>query len=160
MRQTNSPAKLISLGVWNIDSYQPDVTTTGIPTGYTLFRDDPDVATTAAKQTQFSLYPSPDNKYNIEIRYFNELSDLSANGDISIIPLPYHYVLVDVAEWLSAKFLNDEDEARLKENAEMSIAKMIEMESSHGDRLPVMHSTDDTPTSRFIRFPSKYEQPD
>lgn len=159
VRQSSTPLKLSNLGVWTLDLYQPDIQTVAAPTGYILFRQDPDIATTAAKQTQISFFPIPDAQYSIEVRYAKELSDLSADGDIPNLPVPYHTVMVDGAEWLGAKFLNDQREPQLKQAYEFSLQKMIEMESSHADYFPVLASSDQEATSRYLPFPTTYEQP-
>ena len=159
VRQTNTPLKLTQLGVWTTDLYRPDVNTTGNPTGYYLFRNSPDVAATASKQRQISFYPAPDDEYNIEIRYFLEQADLSADGDIPYLPVPFHSVLVDGAEWLGAKFLNSSDQERLKKAYEYGLATMISKESEHGDYFPVLGSSDDIPTRALLLPPGHFENP-
>lgn len=159
VRQSNTPRKLTRMGIFTFDSYQPDVQTTGQPTAYYLFRYNPDTAATSAKQYQIGLFPIADDEYNIEYRYMLNQDDLSADGDIPYLPVPYHSVLVDGAEWLGSKFLNDPKEAELKQQYEFNLEKLIERESAHGDWMPVLGSSDAQPTSRFLPFPTSYEQP-
>ncbi len=158
-RQSNTPMKLTNLGVWTLDSYQPDVSTVGMPTAYYRFRNDPEIAATAAKAIQVGFFPSPDDEYNIEFRYMKQLADLSADTDISEIPVQYHTLMVDGAEWLGAKFLNDSAEDDLKKAYEFGIAQIIDKENAHGDWMPVLGSTDMQNTSRFLPFPGEFEQP-
>lgn len=158
-RQSSTPTKLTNLGIWTIDSYQPQIDTVGAPAGYYLFRNSPDVAANAAKQRQMAFIPSPDSIYNVEVRYFLAQTDLSADGDIPFLPVPYHSLLVDGAEWLGAKFLNDSAEDDLKKAYEFGIAQLIEKENAHGDWMPVLGSTDTNRTSRFLPFPGHFEQP-
>lgn len=159
VRQSKTPRKLTALGLWTLDSYQPDISTVGVPTGYYLFRNSPDVAATSAKQRQMAFFPSPDDEYNIEVRYLMSLTDLSADGDIPQMPIPYHTLLVDGAEWLGAKFLNDANEDTLKKSYEFAVQQMIDKENAHGDWMPVLGSTDTQNTSRFLPFPATFEQP-
>lgn len=159
VRQANTPLKLTQLGIWTLDQFQPDIQTTAPPSGYHLFRDDPDTAATSAKQRQISFFPSPDDEYNMEIRYIYQLTDLSADGDIPILPVPYHSVMLDGAEWLGAKFLNDSKEPQLKQAYEFSIQKLIDKENALGDWLPVVGMGDQDRGSRFLPFPSTFEQP-
>ena len=158
-RQSNSPLKLTNLGVFTLDTYQPDITATEVPTAYYTFRLDPEVAATAAKQMQVGFFPVADDEYNIEFRYMLQLADLSADGDIPFLPAQQHTLMVDGAEWLGAKFLNDSGQDDLKKAYEFGVQKMVESANSNGDWMPVLGSTDTQNTSRFLPFPSTYEQP-
>lgn len=158
-RQSNTPLKLTNLGVWTMDTYQPAINTVSMPTAYYTFRLDPDIAATAAKAHQVGFFPSPDSIYNIEFRYFLEQTDLSADGDIPFLPVPYHTVMVDGAEWLGSKFLNDGNQEKLKKAYEYSVQQLIDNENAHGDWMPVLGSTDTQNTSRFLPFPTTFEQP-
>ena len=155
-RQSDRPAKLAKLGIWTMDSYQPDINTTGSPLGYFLFNLDPDIAATAAKQVHVGFFPAPDGVYNIEFRYELLLTDLSADTDISYIPQPYLEALLLGAEYMGAKFLNAPDKAEIKQAYEFQIQKMIETESAHGDYFPVLGSNDGGNGSKFLPMPSGY----
>jgi hypothetical protein len=113
-RQSSTPLKLTNLGIWTLDTYQPAVNTVSMPTAYYRFRNDPEIAATAAKAIQVGFFPSPDNEYNIEFRYMKQLADLSSDTDIPEIPVQYQTVMVDGAEWLGSKFLNDGNQDKLK----------------------------------------------
>ena len=211
VRQTSTPLKLTNLGVWTLDTYQPDIQTVSAPTGYTIFREDPDSTsantvqvtssgiilptgnnnntylvnitevtnddgttqpvinvvsngtnqgqTLSTNSLQMSFFPIPDAVYNMEVRYVKELADMSAGTTVSQIPVPYHNVLADGAEWLGSKFLNDGNEDALKQKYEYGLEKMIERENAFGDYLPVLGSSDTQETSRFLPFPSTFQQP-
>lgn len=159
VRQSNTPLKLTQVGVFTIDSYQPDINTVSAPTSYYLFRDDPDTAVTSAKQRQIAFFPVADNVYNIEVRYFLEQVDLSGSTDIPLIPVPYYEVILSGAEWLGSKFINDPREENHKKAYEYGIQKMIDMENSLGDWLPVLSSSDTNETSRFLPMPTTFAQP-
>lgn len=158
-RQSNTPAKLVQLGIWMLDAYQPDINTTGSPLGYYIFNQDPDTAVSAAKQTRVGFFPAPDGVYNVEFRYEVLLTDLSGDTDIPVIPQTYMECLLSGAEYLGAKFLNSPSEGNLKQVFELEIQKMIDSENRNGDYLPVLGSNDTSGGSRFLRFPSGYSQP-
>lgn len=158
-RQSNTPLKLTNLGIWTLDTYQPNISTVQMPTAYYTFRLDPDVAATAQKQSQVAFFPVADSVYNIEFRYFLQQADLSADGDIPFLPTQYHSVMADGAEWLGAKFLNDPGEDTIKKAYEFGIQTLIDNENAHGDWMPVLGSTDTQNTSRFLPFPTTFEQP-
>ena len=158
-RQTNTPLKLTNLGVRTLDTYQPDINTVSMPTAYYRFRLDLDIATTASKAIQVGFFPSPDDVYNIEFRYLLVQADLSADGDIPFLPVPYHTVMIDGAEWLGAKFLKMDNEDTLKKAYEFAVQLLIDKENAHGDWMPVLGSTDTQSTSRFLPFPTSFEQP-
>lgn len=157
VRQTNTPTKLTPLGLYTLDTFQPDINTTSNPTGYFLFGEDPLVAVSAAKQTLIGFFPCPDAKYNIQFRYFLNQTDLAADTDIPLIPVPYTNVLLDGMEWLGNKFLNDPNEGQLKTAYEYSIQKMIESENQNGDYFPVLRSSDSSQdVSKFLPFPGNF----
>lgn len=158
-RQTNTPTKLVNLGIYSLDQYQPDINTTSNPTGYFLFGDDPLVSVSAAKQTQIGFFPCPDAKYNIQVRYYQEMTDLSATTDITIIPPEYIGVILDGMEWLGNKFLNEPGETLCKQGYEYGIEKMIEADSRFGDYLPVIQSSDSNNPSPYLQMPGNFPLP-
>lgn len=159
VRQSNMPAKLECLGEWTLDLNQPDITTVSEPTGYYISRLNPDTAATSAKVYQIGFFPIPDAIYNIEIRYEKIATDLSADADIALIPVPYHNVMVDGAEWLGRKFVNSPKEGECKQAYEYAIKQMVERDNENNDYFPVLQASDAQPTSRFQPFPSTFEQP-
>lgn len=157
--QTNTPLKLTNLGVWTRDMYQPDITDVSIPTGYVLFQQDPATAASGLKVRQMGFFPQPDAIYNIEVKYFFIPNDLSADTDVPVIPQNYITVLLEGGEWMGSKYLNASEEPSLLQSYEMKLAKMIEQENSNDDYLPVLTSSDTLNTTRFLPFPSTFEQP-
>lgn len=159
IRQATTPAKLANLGYRSIDLYQPDIETTGAPMAYALFRNDPAIGVTAAKKRQLQFFPTPDAVYNMEVRYLKQLSDLSADGDISDMPLQFHTIAIDGAEWMMSKSLNDPAENMKKQAYEFGLQKMIEEENAFDDYHPVMQPSDARRPTRFLPFPTTFEQP-
>lgn len=159
IRQSSTPSKLTNMGYRSLDLYQPDISTTGAPTAYALFRLDPSIAATAAKKRQLQFFPSADGIYNMEARYVKLLSDLSADGDISDIPVPFHSVIIDGAEFMIGRQMNNPATPELKQSYEFGIQKMIEEDSAFDDYQPVLQPSDGTRPTRFIPFPTEFEQP-
>lgn len=46
---------------------------------------------------QFVLFPNPDEVFNLEMRVKNKLTELSANTDSPVIPVKWHWILVEGA---------------------------------------------------------------
>jgi len=160
VRQTNTPAKLTCLGIYSIDLFQPDINTTSNPTGYFLFGMDPRVSASAAKQEQMAFFPCPDSIYNIQIRYLMETTDLVNQSDVTIIPPRYTGVLLDGAEWLGNKYLNDPGEDACKEKYEFSLQKMIENENANGDYFPILQSSDNMiGQNPWLNMPGNFPSP-
>src|SRR3990167_7156084 len=158
VKQYNTPIKLTQVSASELDRAQPNIETTGAPTAYSLFRLDPTIGVQYGKQRQLQFFPSPDDEYNIEVRYIKLLSDLSSDSDVSQIPQQFHDVLIDLAEYYGSKFLNDPKQAQLLVQAESGIRRMIEEDGSNGDYFPVLQGDDDH-GSRFIPFGPHFEQP-
>lgn len=158
--QTDTNQKLIQMGIWTTDTYQPDQFEVSVPSSYYLFGQDPSVAVSAMPIRQISFFPFPDASYNMEVKYLKYVNDLVNDTDIPTIPQQYHPVLLQYAEWMGEKYLNG-DEAPALEQAEMLMGRMIEQETSNDDYFPVLSSTDDTGGTRsnFLPFPSTFQQP-
>lgn len=155
-----TPNKLTNLGVWTLDMFQPDIETVSIPTGYFLYRQDPDIAVTASPVRQIGFFPIPDAVYNIEVKYLKYLSDLSGDTDVPVIPQQWLNVLLAGAEWLGSKYLNSDNENSLLQQYELLISKMIEQENSNDDYFLVLTDSDVRPSTRFLPFPGNFPSPD
>jgi hypothetical protein len=158
-RQTNSPVKLTMLGLYTLDTYQPDINTTSNPTGYFLFGDDPSTAVSAVKQTQIGFFPCPDAVYNIQFRYFMETTDLVNTTDITIIPPEHVGVLLAGMEWLGCKYINDPSEDDKLEMYEAAVQRMIEKTNQNGDWMPVLQSSDSNTPSPYLQMPGNFPSP-
>ena len=165
IKQYNTPIKLTQIAASTLDMAQPNIETTGAPRAYALFRLTPfiDINTTLSKQyskrRQIQFFPSPNDTYNIECRYIKFLADMTDNFEISQIPQQWHEAMLCYAEMLGAKYLNDPKETQLRKQYEDWIRTMKEEESAHGDFFPVLGSSD-AKYSRFLPFPTTFEQPE
>lgn len=152
-RISSSSEKLSPTGIWTTDTTQPDINTTGTPTAWYMFRVDPTLASTAAKQQQIGFYPIANSVLNIDVRYFLQPTDLSSTSDITIIPYQYIETLLVGMEWLGNKFINDPSENHLLQSYEYGISRMIAMSNTHGDPIPTLPIF--TPDARAGLIPEK-----
>jgi hypothetical protein len=88
---------------------------------------------------QLHFYPYPDSVYTVVIDYIVEPPDLAAPGDVPVLPLPYHDILVWGAceslayrerDWLGREFAQQKKEALLKRMTEEYLVRQRQT-SSH-----------------------------
>lgn len=159
IRQSSSPYKLTNMGYRTLDIYEPDMQTMGPPTAYYLFRQDPSVAVNAAIKIQAAFFPIADANYNMECRTIKVISDLSNATDVPIIPQKWLPVLLDGAEWLGCKSLNDPKEGQQKQIYEAGVQRALSEELAFNDYHPVMQPSDSLRRTTWIPFPSTFENP-
>lgn len=84
------------------------------------------------------LYPIPDGVYQVDVDYIQQPPDLAASGDVPIIPLLYHDILVwgSVAQiayrerdWIGQNVANTEKESRLKRMSEEYLLRQRQSDS-------------------------------
>lgn len=91
---------------------------------------------------QFSLAPSPSTAINLLVRGVKTLSDMSADGDTSIIPSRWHNAVVDIASWYAFASLDDTRAADFLTAGEIGINDMARVYSPDLGRHRVMRSVD------------------
>ncbi len=79
--------------------------------------------------------------------------------NISDIPVQFHAVVLDGSEWMMGRQMNNPNTQELKQAYEFSLQKMIEEESAFDDYQPVLQPSDGNRPTRFIPFPTTFEQP-
>lgn len=88
---------------------------------------------------QLHFFPVPDAVYTVVIDYIIEPPDLSAAGDVPVLPLPYHDILVWGAieslayrerDWLGREFAGQKKETLLKRMSEEYLTRQRQT-SSH-----------------------------
>lgn len=92
VRRTDVEQEMVSAGLRDIDRSTP---ASGAPVWYAL-----DAA-------NIHLYPTPDNAYPIEIRYWKLPASLAADTDVPTIPADYHNLLI---YWAVAESYRAEDD--------------------------------------------------
>lgn len=85
VRDTTNNVKLVKFGLRRGDTVT--VTQNGRPQAYERIRGF------------VRLYPPPDGIYTIRLRYRENITDLSADGDEPLIPMTWHFGIVLHARW-------------------------------------------------------------
>lgn len=92
LRNTTDREALGSLEIGDLDTAPSG---TGKPTSY------------AIQGRQLVLYPTPDAAYALELRFWSNVVDMSADSDVPTLPADYADILVSYA--LSKAFANEDD---------------------------------------------------
>lgn len=137
IKQLISPSNLCALSPLESDFLLPLYSGTGTPSRYIM-----SVPNSSGTQ-QFSLYNSPDAVINLIIRGISALADLSADGDLSIIPSIWHDALVHIAAFYGFQGLDDTRAKTEFEAGEIRIDDMSRNYSLDPNRHRVMKSVDD-----------------
>lgn len=102
LRQTRTKEPLRYVPIRQLDRMVPDRTRTGKPEWYTISGVDSD------RLYKLEFYPVPNEAMNINGRYYEVVSDMSADSDIPVLPEAYHDILVwDVLSTYGFTFLDD-----------------------------------------------------
>lgn len=81
---------------------KPNSSTVGSPRIYMMAGLD------SSGVIQFVLYPTPDAEINLSVENLPEITDLSADSDVSIIPPKWHTTtMIEGAKWQAFDFLDD-----------------------------------------------------
>jgi len=118
MKQLVTPARLISLSPRETDFLVPLYYDAGTP--YYYIMSSPNSSGTP----QFSFINSPDSVMNIMIRGIQKLTDMSADADVSLIPVPWHDALVNIAAYFGFQGLDDNRAATELKVGELRIEDM------------------------------------
>ncbi len=101
MKQLVTPVRLLSLSPRGTDFYLSLYYDSGTPYYYTMS------SPSSAGTPQFSFMLSPNVVMNIMIRGIKALTDLSADADIPVIPVPWHDAIINIAAFYGFQFLDD-----------------------------------------------------
>lgn len=140
IRQGVSPSAMEERPVRRFDHGNPNPTDTGEPKRYLLWGLD------SSGYWQFTPDPIPDERLLMELRGYLKLTDLSANADVSKIPVKWHQILVDGAVWVGgAAYVGDRD---MQNDSKKNVADLLEQmvsEDGQGTNEPsVRRSIDDS----------------
>lgn len=136
MKQVVTPVRVISVSPREADFFLPLYYDSGTP--YYYIMSSPNSSGTP----QFSFINSPSSIMNIMIRGIQALTDMSADGDISIIPSPWHDALVNIAAYYGFQGLDDERAAMELKVGELRIDDMARVYSHDLGRHRVMEPFD------------------
>ncbi len=136
MKQLTTPVRLISQSPREADHFLPLYYDAGTP--YYYIMSSPNSSGTQ----QFSFIRSPDTTINIMVRGIQVLSDMSADGDISIIPVPWQDTILNVASYYGFQGLDDTRAKQELEIAEVRIADMANIFSHDPGRHRIMQGSE------------------
>jgi len=101
MKQLVTPTQVVSVSPLQADFMLPLYYDAGNPYYYVMSSPN------SSGTPQFSFMQSPSTVMNINIRGLKVLSDLSADADISIIPVPWHDAIINIAAYYGFQGLDD-----------------------------------------------------
>lgn len=106
---------------------------------------------------QLTFYPFPTTLQVYEVKYLKRPTDMSADADLSIIPVKWHHVLVDGALVYGFQYLRKLDLAKswTAYYAE-HLDTMTKNCKSSLDEVPVLRSIDQFNKSNWIRLPGEF----
>lgn len=87
-RQAITDQKLEYVNPRTFDRVLPDPTATGSPYYYSLLGLD------SSQYWRVGFYPTPDTIINMQLRYYQKITELSSDTDTPVIPAKWHNVLV------------------------------------------------------------------
>lgn len=154
LRQSITKDKLEYIDPRTFDRLIPDVTETGSPRYYSLLGLD------SSKYWRIGYYPTPNAVINIQLRYYQKITELSASSDTPLIPDKWHNGIVFGA--LALYGHSYIDDARIKEAAlrfESVTNEMVANSNHVPDQLVVIQPWDTRPGRPYVgpvRFPATY----
>lgn len=157
VRQVQSPHKLTLVHFRDFDAKVPHVTSTGKATSLVMWGYD------SSDNWQFSVYPSPDAAYNLEVRFKKKSTDMSADSDVSDIPEKWHStVLLDGALYRALEYArSDMSDRRAETKYQQFRAGIDEMiadaEPGSSDHHPILQSQERTlGVTQILKLPAEY----
>jgi hypothetical protein len=146
--------QLVYVDPRELDHQVPDPTSTGTPQAYTLLGYD----TSNAWRAHF--YPIPSAKINIQYRYYKGITDLSATGDVPVLPSKWHTGIIFVALSMFAHpYIDDDRMASAESRARQVVSEMIRQQNPLPDKHTVIQPWDARGRSvKHIPFPSDFDQ--
>ena len=153
IRQTVTKNKLEYIDPRTIDRIIPDVNISGTPIYYSLLGYD------SSQNWRIGYLPTPNAIVNMQVRYYQRVTDLSASTDTPLIPPKWHSAIVFGA--LALYGHSYIDDTRIKE-AELrfreTIGEMLKNNNHVPDQMIVLQPWDTrVRTQPFrLRYPSNY----
>lgn len=156
VRDTTNGVSLNPLDTLDFDRYYPLQTATGVARYYRLFGEDQADGSSGGTPV-ISFYPVPGGTYVLKVREYLDIPDMSADTDVSPIPVRYHGALVHYAAAAHFSSRGDarsaEHEARF-ENALASMAEQLAAEPA--DMIHVLRSENTRHDPRLLQYSASY----
>ncbi len=151
IRETVTPFDLSEVTAESFHLWEPDPTNIGPPRLYFMLgKDSSDI-------WQVGLWPIPDSVLNLYIEYIKAATDLSADGDISIIPAKWHTsVLLKGAIWQGMGFLGDSRAGSARDEFLLGIEEMKKQNQPSRRNHRVMQPVDAPSPGNVSNLPGQY----
>ena len=147
--------KINFVDIRTFDRIIPDPTATGTPVYYSLIGLD------SSKNWRISFYPTPDAIANMQIRYYQRITELSSDSDEPLIPAKWHSVLVwGALAFHGHPFIDDTRTADAKNRFDRMIDDMVRHSNHVPDQMIVLQPWD-TRTGMDtgpLRFPPEFDR--
>lgn len=143
--------KLHRISARDFDFWRPASTGDGTPIYYIPWNQD------SSGNMQFTLYPFPDTRINIEARFHKRSTSLSGatNPDV---PAKWDIALIEGSLWLGYQFeRKDTESARAKSNYENTIEDMRRNDRRNRDWHPVLSAIDEEVSIGEPRLPLDFD---
>lgn len=151
IRNWNTPVKLVQVDYGTLDYMRPNPESVNSVVAYVAFGLD------SSGNLQLTPYGFPSDARLLEIRFLQRLSDLSANGDLSVIPVKWHHVVTSGATALAYMYLRKGDLATYwNQFYEKKIVDMRKEMRPSIDDTDVLRSVDQPTHSNFLRLPDNF----
>lgn len=144
------PYQLLETTPEYFQSFNPGYLSTGTPRLYCMAGID---SSAGAGTPQFRLWPNPDATINLRIDYLTVATDMSADGDISVIPAKWHTtVLLEGAKAQAFSFMDD---SRYANSVTLFNSMITEMKNEYENSLHrhrVMTAADNQPVGGNLGY--------
>lgn len=136
IRQAITDQKMYPVDVRTFDAALPNPSATGTPYYYSP------VGLDSSNAWQITLYPIPDAKVNLQVRYLQTPADMTTTGN-PVLPEKFHDVLVYAALYLYAHpYIEDDRVAVARARFDQTVADMKRQYSPVPDQVTVLRPWD------------------
>ena len=157
MKQVSSPTYIPVISFRDFDIRRPNPESTGKAVAAAIWGLD------SSNNMQFTLFPWPDEKYNIEIRIKKKVTDLSGDTDESLIPAKWNESVMIDGALKRGLFYNRRDQNdrlfRSKErDFEAGVIRMIEEAEFSSDYHPILERNESRVMPIFPLLPENFDR--
>lgn len=159
IRQSRTPAKLVSVDVRTFDMFSPLTTSVGNPRAYYVWAyNNPSSLT--GQNYAVTLFPVPDQAMIFEVRYIKRPPQLSAGTDIPAIPQIFADILVTGTLVHAYQWQNSPNTGGQKQQFKDALKDLIGKMPQTEDNVDIIQACDTVPgPMQIVPFPSQYGYP-
>lgn len=151
IRNWTTPLKLIEVDPTTLDDLRPNPESSGSSSAFIAYGYD------TSGNLQISPYPFPNDARVLEFRTIKRAVDLSASGDLPVIPAKWHHIIVFGALALGFAYLRKFDASGFwNAEYEKKLGDMLRQQRTSESDQPVLKSIDSVAVSPSVRFPDQY----